>query len=53
MTILSNIKHYKNSKNVVIFMAGLWFCGTCAARVGRDYPLILLVYISVQFIYVY
>jgi len=53
MRISSNIKHYKDSRNVVIFMAGSWFCGTCAARAGREYRHILLVYISVEFIYVY
>ena len=53
MRISSNIKHYKDSRNVVIFMAGSWFCGTCAARAGREYRHILLVYIYVEFIYVY
>jgi len=53
MRISPNIKHYKNSKNVVIFMAGSWFCDTCAARAGREYCHILLVCISVEFIYVY
>ena len=53
MRISPNIKHYKNSKNVVIFIAGSWFYGTCAARAGRDYRHVLLVYISVEFNYVY
>jgi hypothetical protein len=43
----------KHAKNTALFPAGSWSCGTRAARFGRQYCHILLLYFSVEFIYVY
>jgi hypothetical protein len=37
----------KTSTNVAVFIAGSWGCGTSAARPGREYRHILLLFISI------
>jgi hypothetical protein len=43
----------KNYKNMAVLTAGSLYCGTNAARSGREYRHILLLYIFVEFIRVY